>query len=112
MVEAVNPSLVGRLDKAWDVSVVNPTWMQKPEKMVKQRLPGVGMFHFNGGGTSPVSFFEAGNPVHFVKDKFWNLAKYYVDLPWSWALHQMSSKTTATQQAYAMHIDFEVLESV
>lgn len=94
VVEAVDSKLVGRLDKAWNVSVVNPIWMQKPGKMEKQRQDGVGMFHFNGGGTSPVSFFEAGNPVHYTKDKHWNLAKYYVDLPWSWALYQMSSKKT------------------
>jgi lipopolysaccharide biosynthesis glycosyltransferase len=112
VVQAVNSKLVGSLASEWDVSVVNPMWMQKPHKMRQQRPNGVGMLHFNGGGTSPVSFFEAGNPVHFTKDKHWNLARYYVDLPWSWAFHQMSSRKTARQPSHLVQVCFQNLHVI
>jgi Glycosyl transferase family 8 len=107
VIQAVAPEFVGILGPEWDVSVVNPLWMKGlPSRMDAHRPNGVGMLHFNGGGTSPMSFFEAGNPVHYEKDKHWNLAKYFVDLPWSWAFFQMTSRQESGRKAYPLQIDF------
>ena len=65
-------------------------WKRDPQLLFKHRPKGVGILHFNGGSESKDAYYESARPRHYKTDPLWNLAKYYVDLPWNWALFQLS----------------------
>jgi hypothetical protein len=74
------PDLVGLFpDDAWDVSANNGPWWRSHKipdgtSLRRHRPRGVGMLHFNGGGSSQESAFEA-HP-YLMK----NLTTYYQDI--------------------------------
>ena len=51
---------------------------------------------------------------HYSKDPTWNLAKYYVDMPWSWVQFQMSSQAQHQQQSssHRLEIKFDTIDRV
>ena len=60
---------------------------------------GVGFLHFNGGGNSKNAFFNNSpkdwqhlKKQDWVNGEGWRLAKFYVDLPWSWLLFMEEGK--------------------
>jgi hypothetical protein len=95
---------VGGLSKEWDVSAMNGPWWNHPSLLVKERSNGVGFLHFNGGGSSSEAFFDGKKPRHYKNDKHWNLAKYYVDLPWEWAYFQLSSRVQRNGPSFQLQV--------
>jgi hypothetical protein len=88
-IQAAFPDRVGpSLPPQWDVSAMNGPWKFKPGQLRKM-LTHASMLHFNGGGVSSEAFWKQHS--HYKKDPMWGLARYYVDLPWSWAQHVQAS---------------------
>lgn len=104
------PQHVGTLDPEWDVSAADGPWKFNPKKLLQARPNGAGILHFNGGGESPDAFYNRNRPKHYREDQIWNLAKYYVDLPWSWVKFQLSAQLKhqdATTQPCKLHLLYE-----
>ena len=86
------PKLVGSLPLEWDISARNG-FMGDPEggyleanprKVAKWLKDGAGMLHFNGGGESVESYFKVHPQVSAKYKDTFGLARFYVDIPWSW----------------------------
>lgn len=99
-IQAAFPDRVGpSLPPQWDVSAMNGPWKFKPGQL-REKLTHASMLHFNGGGVSSEAFWKQHS--HYKKDPMWGLARYYVDLPWSWAQHVRASGPHAVK---VDHID-------
>jgi hypothetical protein len=100
------PEVVGALREEWDISAQDGPWKRNPHELLLHR-PQAGMLHFNGGGESKQAYFEShkfflnGDP-----NNLWGLAKYYVDLPWSWAQFMVESQATEGH-GYAVEVTFK-----
>ena len=88
------PDRVGQLSLQWDISARNGFngnsernyWKADPNLVSKWLKDGSGMLHFNGGKAEEKSSYFHSHPI--LDGKFENtfgIAKFYVDLPWSWA---------------------------
>lgn len=106
-VNRVFPDRVGWLPPRWDVSAMNGPWKFKPKRLYPNRKEGVSMLHFNGGGESKEPYFK--DHKHFQSSKHWGLAKYYVDLPWSWAQQTLKSRIRRENAGYPLELDYKVL---
>lgn len=93
------PELVGVLPPAWDNHANE--WMKDLSQLFTERPDGVGMLHYNGGGTSKEAFFHEHNAM---KNKFWALSRYYVDMPWSWARFTVESRIPQHQRGYKVTV--------
>jgi hypothetical protein len=98
--------VVGALREEWDISAQDGPWKFNPHVLLQHR-PQAGMLHFNGGGKSKQAYFEShkfflnGGP-----NNLWGLAKYYVDLPWSWAQFIVESQAI-DGHGYAVEVTFK-----
>lgn len=90
------PKLVGMLPRQWDISAKNGYQgirgqaydIATPEEVLDE-LESAGMLHFNGGGASSSSYFNKKLVVKY--DKTFGLARYYINMPWSWARFMVES---------------------
>jgi len=98
------PDKVGSLPPRWDVTAMNGPWTRDPNKLYEKRQDGVGFLHFNGGGESKQAFFVQGHK-HY-ETGLWNLAKYYVDMPWSWAQQTIKSRIRFGHAGYPLVLQF------
>lgn len=96
---------VGFFTDEWDVSAMNGPWRHIPDNLIEARPNGVGYLHFNGGGESSASFFDGKRPIHYSNSTYWNLAKYYVDMPWNWVYYQISSRVLADGPSYYLELN-------
>jgi hypothetical protein len=74
----------------------------KKKLLLPNRPQGAGMLHFNGGGTSKDAYFNSH--AHFKGDPIWGLARYYVDLPLTWARVQIKSQLKEGQEGYQIKV--------
>ena len=75
------PDVVAVLPEEWAISVANGAWMYA-QNIVEAR-PKVGMFHFNGGGSSKDVYWESSFVQKFA-DTWGTGPNYYAKLPWNW----------------------------
>jgi hypothetical protein len=98
ILQAINmtfPEEVGILSPAWDTSWMDGPWKRTRgttvlqntgETILEHRAEGVGMLHFNGGGSNQEAYFKEHNAFQNQKlTSTWGLAKYYAEVPWTWA---------------------------
>jgi hypothetical protein len=81
------PEEVVLLPDEWNVEM---TSLWRANDILDQRRNGVGMFHFNGGGASKVSYFQ--HEQRIIKPKYpgtWDMVEYYIKLPWPWAKYMV-----------------------
>jgi len=100
--QITEPELLGSLPEPWDVSANNGPWWKRNGTGLDtmDRPDGVGMLHFNGGGSSQDSVFGShpflqnrdfdDHPQDFQTS--WGLAHYYNNLPWNWARYIAASQ--------------------
>jgi hypothetical protein len=109
VVERTFPEVVGRLSPEWDISAADGPWNENGKKGKKPYLllpnrPIAGMLHFNGAYSKlPLPYFKAHK--YYLKDPLWGLAKYYVDLPWTWAQFVVESQVKG--QGYPVVVDYK-----
>lgn len=117
------PHLIGTLPLEWDVSANDgPWWPRNGTGLELDRPHGVGMLHFNGGGSSGASAFQShkflvvqGNnndnddshnnnvTTTATSNPFpstWGLAHFYNQLPWHWARYMAESKVPPNHEGY------------
>jgi hypothetical protein len=100
------PEVVGALREEWDISASDGPWLFNLTTLLQHR-PQAGMLHFNGGGESKKAYFES-HKFFLNRDSknLWGLAKYYVDLPWSWAQFVVESQAIKGH-GYAVEVTFK-----
>lgn len=78
-----NPEMVSLFPKEWDVPLANRLWKGD---LRKHRPNGVGNLHFSGSASSERSVFASHKLVKSdVAESTWGLAKYYLNIEWSYA---------------------------
>lgn len=97
------PEVVGTLSPEWDVSASDGPWKGGKPHLLLPHRPKAGMLHFNGGRTSKEPYFKAHN--YYLSDPVWSLAKYYVDMPWTWAQFAVESHIREGQ-GYPLVVDY------
>lgn len=109
--------LIGHLPNEWDVSANDGPWWNITRNgtgVVNDRPHGVGMLHFNGGGSSKLSAFE-GHPFlvedspnapsnNSEFDSTWKLAHFYNRLDWKWAQYMVESQVHSSNGGHAVRI--------
>lgn len=95
-VEKTFPHVVGpTLPDVYDISAQDGPWKYgKPHLLLEHRPHGAGMLHFNGGGESKEAYY---NQHRYVQQPVWDLAKFYVSLPWKWAQFMVQSQISKGQ---------------
>ena len=76
------PDVVAVLPEEWAISVAAGAWRHAND--IVDYRPKVGMFHFNGGGSSKEEYWK-GEFVTGLADTWGVGTFYYVKLPWTWA---------------------------
>jgi len=105
--QVTEPHLIGSLPASWDVSAENGAWTKRNGTGLDQDRPdGVGMLHFNGGGSSQDSYARAHpyvNPDEHDQnlkfDSTWGLVRYYNNLPWNWAKFIVESRSSDVESS-------------
>jgi hypothetical protein len=83
MVNISFPEKVATLPEEWYVTLSR---LKKKGRLQKLRRDGVGMMHLNGNQAVTESSFIATPQLRQKSEKDgWGLAKYYIDISWSWA---------------------------
>jgi len=99
------PEKVGLLPDGWDMTVTQK-WRPK-YRPYAQKLPDVGMLHFNGGGSSEEAYWNKNKSFITEYPKTWGTAKYYIDLPWTWSRYQAESMIRTGHPGYRLKIRHE-----
>jgi hypothetical protein len=97
------PEVVGKLSPEWDISAQDGPWKYGKPHLLLPHRPKAGMLHFNGGGESKDAYFKTNK--YYSKDRLWGLAKYYVELPWTWAQFVVESQVKEGQ-GYPVVVDY------
>ena len=78
------------VDDAWDVHLANGGVLYR-RTLLKKYPAGIGMLHFNGGGSAEGAWFDKNGSYRiarraqaFLSEPGWRLARYYIELPWAW----------------------------
>jgi hypothetical protein len=108
--------LIGHLPDEWDVSANDGPWWNITRNgtgVVEDRPRGVGMLHFNGGGSSKLSAFEGhpflmeNNPDAPANNDYgstWKLAHFYNRLDWKWARYMVESQVRSSDGGHPVKI--------
>jgi hypothetical protein len=122
-----HPEYVGWLKNEWDVyplGIADQAYGKEDEPnslVIREHSNGIGYMHFNRhgqGDTNSIAFFDRDDPninkQHQTRPQsrcmtsvYWNLAKYYVDLPWKWVFHQLRSKIPAHGTSYELKLNYK-----
>lgn len=99
------PSKFGLLSPAWDVHLADGAW--RFGNALAENRPEVGFLHFNGGGNSKTAHFD--HEEAWARDfAGWNLASYYIDLPWSWLFYRGSVDAEEAGSRESISVSYEV----
>lgn len=96
------------LPSAWDVHLANDLWRHRDA--LPENKPAVGYLHFNGGGKSKEAYFVRDDTWAY-RTRGWNLASYYIGLPWSWLFYMGEVGAEEAGGRQRISIRYEVFES-
>jgi hypothetical protein len=100
-VNCTYPERVNVLSDGWDMSATDK-WRPKYQPYA-DKLPNVGMLHFNGGGSSKGAYFREHSFLNTFNNT-WGLATYYICLPWTWARYHAQSLIRPDDAGYNIKI--------
>ena len=100
-VNITHPERVHVLPDGWDMTVTEK-WFKKFQPY-DEKIPNVGMLHFNGGGNSKEAYFD-DNKFMRRHTETWGNAKYYATLPWTWARYRAYSLVPSHSPGYLINI--------